>query len=87
MSATTATSSNKFAAAVAQHAQFATGDNGALVKTTSGNVFVDYFTNITRDTSRETIAEAVRQMVDYARVMFLASGDTCLLYTSPSPRD
>ena len=76
MSATTANSSNKFAAAVAQHAQFATGDNGALVKTTSGNVFVDYFTNITRDTSRETIAEAVRQMVDYARVMFLASGDT-----------
>ena len=76
MSATTTNSSNKFAAAVAQHAQFATGDNGALVHKTSGNVFVDYFTNITQETSRETIAEAVRQMVEYARVMFLASGDT-----------
>ncbi len=43
---------------------------------TSGNVFVDYFTNITQETSRETIAEAVRQMVEYARVMFLESGDT-----------
>ena len=76
MSATTTNSSNKFAAAVAQHAQFATGDNGALVHKTSGNIFVDYFTNITQETSRETIAEAVRQMVEYARVMFLASGDT-----------
>lgn len=75
MSATTTNSSNKFAAAVAQHAQFATGDNGALVHKTSGNVFVDYFTNITRDSSRETIVKAVRQMVDYARVIYNTTGD------------
>lgn len=73
MSATTST--NKFAAAVAQHSKFATGDNGALVHKTSGNVFVDYFTNITRDTSRESVVKAVRQMVDYARHMYNENGD------------
>ena len=77
MSANTSTTPtpSPFAAAVAQHSKFATGDNGALVLKTSGNVFVDYFTNITRDTSRETIIEAVRQMVDYARHIFNTTGD------------
>ena len=75
MSSSTAFSSNKFASAVHQHSKFATGDNGALVNKTSGNVFVDYFTNITRDTSRDTIVEAVRQMVDYARHAYNTNGD------------
>jgi len=68
-------SSNKFAAAVSQHSKFATGDNGALVHKTSGNVFVDYFTNITRESSRETVVGAVRQMMDYARHMYNVNGD------------
>ena len=75
MSANTSTTPSAFAAAIHNHSKFDTGDNGAVVMKTSGNVFVDYFTNISRDSSRETVAEAVRQMVDYARHIYKETGD------------
>ena len=75
MSANTSTTPSAFAAAIHNHSKFDTGDNGAVVMKTSGNVFVDYFTNISRDSSRETVAEAVRQMVDYARHIYNETGD------------
>ena len=70
MSANTSTTPSAFAAAIHNHSKFDTGDNGAVVMKTSGNVFVDYFTNISFNSSRETVAEAVRQMVDYARHIY-----------------
>ena len=73
---TMATSSqNKFAAAMVQKAQLTTGDNGALLHSTSGNVFIDYFTNITRDSSHETVSHAVRDMVNFARNHYSTTGD------------
>jgi hypothetical protein len=65
---------NTFGAALSASANLVTGDNGALLHDTSGNIFVDYFTNIHKETTRDVIEKAVAEMVSYTHSTFKASG-------------
>lgn len=73
---TTPVRTNTFGAALAASANLVTGDNGALLHDTSGNIFVDYFTNIHKETTRDVIEKAVAEMVSYAHRIFKATNNT-----------
>tara|TARA_Y100000590_G_scaffold470537_1_gene666139 strand:- start:3143 stop:5275 length:2133 start_codon:yes stop_codon:yes gene_type:complete len=59
-----------FTSAARDIANLTTGDNGALLNSTSGNVFIDWFTNMNRTTTQDVVNKAVDEMVAYAKACF-----------------
>ena len=56
-------SSNTFASALSGVSNIVYGDNGGEMKETSGDYRVDAFTNLTKDTSVETITDLIYKMI------------------------
>ncbi len=57
-----ACSTNSFSNAVKQHCNFTLGDNGGVMKKTSNDYRVDYFTNFNKDSTEEFIQKGLENM-------------------------
>ena len=68
-----------FANAARSISNLTTGDNGALLHSTSGNIFVDYFTNLNRTSSQDAVNMAVDEMVAYAKANYSHDGSITAL--------